>query len=407
MSNIVKHKTQSAVADLGVAGEVSPDNWNEEHSFAGGALGSLLYRDTGQSDGANWLADVAVGQVLVSGGVGAAPAYSASPSLTSLTLSSALGVASGGTGVATFASNGVLYGNAAGVVQVTAQGGANTVLTANAGAPTFSATPTLTSLTLTGALTVGTVHTVPNGGTGVATLATGGVLYGNGAGVVLVTAIGAANSVLTHNAAVPSFSATPTVTTLTTTGLLTAGDALTVSAGALTVSAVGPHAIGGAISTLYELYLRGTHDPSATAGAALAVGTTLTLATGEDAYGVLVAPTFTEFSSGVHALLAGIRVAPTITAGVATATVVAGISVAEFAAQTGTDDAAGLHLNVPTGGTRNYPLWILGGVPRHDGTLQATIGANGGASALTALPVGYVQIYLGGTTKYIIPYYNS
>ena len=71
------------------------------------------------------------------------------------------------------------------------------------------------------------------------------------------------------------------------------------------------------------------------------------------------------------------------------------------------DDAAGLHLAVPTGGTRNYPLWITGGVPRHDGTTQATIGANGAASALTALPVGYIQIYIGGTTKYIIPYYNS
>ena len=406
MSNIVLHKTLSAIADLGVAGEIGPGEWGQEHSFGQGALGSLLYRDTGQSDGANCLANVAVGQVVVSTGVATAPAYSASPSLTSLTLSTALGVASGGTGVATFTSNGVVYGNAAGVLQVTAQGAANTVLTANAGAPVFSATPTLTSLTLTGGLTVGTVHTVPNGGTGVATLATGGVLYGNGAGVVLVTAIGAANSVLTHNGTVPAFSVTPTVTTLTTTGLLTAGTALTVSAGALTVSAVGPHAIGGAVDTLYELYLRGTHDPSATAGAALAVGSTLTLASGEDAYGVLVAPTFTEFSSGIHALLAGIRVAPTITAGVGTATVVAGISVAAFAAQTGTDDAAGLHLAVPTGGTRNYPLWITGGVPRHDGTLQSTIGANGGASALTALPVGYVQIYLGGTTKYIIPYYN-
>ena len=339
MSNVVKHKFQTAVADLGVAGQAGPDEWNNEHDFSGGALGSLLYRDTGESDGANWLANVAVGQVVVSTGVATAPAYSASPSLTSLTLSTALGVASGGTGVATFTSNGVVYGNAAGALQVTAQGAANTVLTANAGAPAFSATPT--------------------------------------------------------------------VTTLTTTGLLTAGNALTVSAGALTVSAVGPHALGGAVDTLYELYLRGTHDPSATAGAALAIGTTLTLATGEDAYGLLVAPTFTEFSSGVHALLAGVRVLPVITAGAGTATVVAGISIGALAAQTGTDDAAGLHLAVPTGGTRNYPLWITGGVPRHDGTTQATIGANGAASAPTTNPVGYIQLYVGGTTKYIIPYYNS
>ncbi|HAM39929.1 MAG TPA: hypothetical protein DCP69_00960, partial [Candidatus Omnitrophica bacterium] len=129
MSNIVLHKTLSAIADLGVAGEIGPGEWGQEHSFGQGALGSLLYRDTGQSDGANWLANVAVGQVVVSTGVATAPAYSASPSLTSLTLSTALGVASGGTGVATFTSNGVVYGNAAGVLQVTAQGAANTVLT--------------------------------------------------------------------------------------------------------------------------------------------------------------------------------------------------------------------------------------------------------------------------------------
>ena len=44
------------------------------------------------------LADVATGSVLVSGGITTAPAYSASPSLTSLTLSTALAVSSGGSG---------------------------------------------------------------------------------------------------------------------------------------------------------------------------------------------------------------------------------------------------------------------------------------------------------------------
>ena len=49
----------------------------------------------------------------------------------------------GGTGAATFTANGVLYGNTTSALQVTAQGGANTVLTANAGAPSFSGQPTL------------------------------------------------------------------------------------------------------------------------------------------------------------------------------------------------------------------------------------------------------------------------
>lgn len=40
------------------------------------------------------------------------------------------------------------------------------------------------------------------------------------------------------------------------------------------------------------------------------------------------------------------------------------------------------------------------------GTTQTTVGANGGASALTALPLGYIQGYIG-STKIAIPYYNG
>ncbi|MDR3448344.1 MAG: hypothetical protein P4M15_01100 [Alphaproteobacteria bacterium] len=60
----------------------------------------------------------------------------------------AITVPYGGTGAAILTSNGVLYGNGTGIIQVTAQGGANTILTANSGAPVWSATPTInTSLT--------------------------------------------------------------------------------------------------------------------------------------------------------------------------------------------------------------------------------------------------------------------
>ena len=64
-------------------------------------------------------------------------------------VSGVLAVANGGTGVATFTANGVLYGNTASAIQVTTQGAANTVLTANAGAPAFSATPTVTTVNTT------------------------------------------------------------------------------------------------------------------------------------------------------------------------------------------------------------------------------------------------------------------
>lgn len=71
-------------------------------------------------------------------------------------------VAYGGTGVGTFTTNGVLYGNGTTSVLVTSQGATNSVLTASAGAPSFSATPTVTSLTATSSLTTPTVGASSN-----------------------------------------------------------------------------------------------------------------------------------------------------------------------------------------------------------------------------------------------------
>ena len=110
---MLKHGFVSAVADDPDPDLIQPSHWNDEHAFDGGALGSLLIRDTGASEGASWLADVAAGSVLVSGGVGAAPAWSASPSLTSLTLSSPLTPANGGTGLASYAVGDLLYASGA------------------------------------------------------------------------------------------------------------------------------------------------------------------------------------------------------------------------------------------------------------------------------------------------------
>src|SRR5216683_767246 len=78
------------------------------------------------------------GQPLLSGGGGA----------TAMTFGT-LGVGGGGTGATTLTANGVLYGNGTSALNVTAQGSANSILVANAGAPSFSQTPTInTSLTL-------------------------------------------------------------------------------------------------------------------------------------------------------------------------------------------------------------------------------------------------------------------
>lgn len=53
-----------------------------------------------------------------------------------------LPVAAGGTGVSTFTSNGILYGNGASAIQVTAAGANNALLYSNNGTPAFTTSPT-------------------------------------------------------------------------------------------------------------------------------------------------------------------------------------------------------------------------------------------------------------------------
>lgn len=48
---------------------------------------------------------------------------------------------------------------------------------------------------------------------------------------------------------------------------------------------------------------------------------------------------------------------------------------------------------------------ILGDLTLGSPTTFTTIGANGGASALTALPVGYIVVVIGNVS-YQMPYYN-
>ncbi len=75
----LKHLFQSQKADGADTTKVRATDQNANHPFYGGAIGDLLYYDSGSSTHAKYLPDVAVGQVLVSGGVGVKPAWSASP----------------------------------------------------------------------------------------------------------------------------------------------------------------------------------------------------------------------------------------------------------------------------------------------------------------------------------------
>jgi hypothetical protein len=82
MTQVLKHLKNSTIADGPDPTQINPSDWNAAHVFSAGALGSLLMRDTGDATyGASWLASVAAGQVLISNGVGAAPAWAASLTL--------------------------------------------------------------------------------------------------------------------------------------------------------------------------------------------------------------------------------------------------------------------------------------------------------------------------------------
>lgn len=117
-------------------------------------IGDLLYASSTTSLAK--LADVAVGQVLVSGGVGVAPAWSASPALTGLTLVTPLNAASGGSGQSSYAVGDLLYASGAAALSKLADVAVGQVL-ASGGvgvAPAWSAAPTVTSVAASSFLSV-------------------------------------------------------------------------------------------------------------------------------------------------------------------------------------------------------------------------------------------------------------
>jgi len=182
------------------------------------AVGDLLYASGTTT--LSRLADVATGNVLLSGGVGVAPAWGQVSLTTAVT--GTLPVANGGTGQASALTQyGVVYGSTTSAMATTAAGITGQVLIGNTGnAPTWSSTlPSTVAVTsfsagttgftpssaTTGAVTLAGTLNVANGGTGITSLGTGvqtalGQAVTGSGGIVLATS----PSLTTPNLGTPS-----------------------------------------------------------------------------------------------------------------------------------------------------------------------------------------------------------
>ena len=107
------------------------------------------------------LSDIATGNVLISGGVGAAPSYGKVGLTTHV--SGTLAVANGGTGAVSFTSNNVLLGNGTGTFQVVAPGTSGNVLTSNG--TTWVSTASNTNIITSTTYATNTTHTITISGT--------------------------------------------------------------------------------------------------------------------------------------------------------------------------------------------------------------------------------------------------
>lgn len=174
------------------------------------------------------------GQVLI-GSTGADPAFSTITSsggtltLTggantlNIDLAAPVTVPNGGTGLTSVTAHDLLVGNGTSALTLLAPSATSGVALISQGAASNPA--------------YGTV-VVAGGGTGATTLTAHGVLLGEGTGAVVATTAGATDSVLQGSTgADPSFTTTPTVATLTTTGLLTGGTGVTATTGNIVATA--------------------------------------------------------------------------------------------------------------------------------------------------------------------------
>jgi len=201
------------------------------------AVGDLLYADTTTS--LSKLADVATGSVLISGGIGVAPSYSTSPTLTtSLTTPLLIG--------GTTASSSLTLQSTSGV----GTSDAISMKVGNAGAITAL------SINTSGLVTLSSALPVTSGGTGqTSSLTTNGVVYGLSATGMATTAAGTTGQILiATTGGAPSWGAVPSIVAVDSISFGTTGlTPSTATTGAVTVAGTLVAANGGTGQSSYAV----------------------------------------------------------------------------------------------------------------------------------------------------------
>lgn len=204
----VRHRFVSSKPSSVDATKIGSVEYNDTHKFSGGIHGSLLMRDTTDVDlGASWLESAAVGKILVSQGSGSAPAWSSTPSLTSLALSTPLAPVSGGTGLNSYTPGDIIFASSpTALARRAAVADGNVLRSAGSGVA-----PIWGKVRLSGAVTdITGVLDLDKGGTGAINFPVYGVLYGKGGSPLEATAAGPDYGVFTSmSGTAPVFTADP------------------------------------------------------------------------------------------------------------------------------------------------------------------------------------------------------